>query len=135
VVTDHEALLSRRTLLGAGIGGLVLASSCTTRHATPQPDPDARAIDAARRGERMLLESYAEGTDGHTTHLAHLRALGDDLPPPTPDPVPRGVRPPPETVTVQPLLDAARTAIQGGTAALLASIAASHAVLSGVRVP
>lgn len=113
----------------------MLVSGCTTRAAKPAPDPDAAAIDAARRAERILLATYAEGTDGHTTHLAHLRALGDRLPPPSPGLMLRGGGKPPEPATVQPLLDAARNATRGSTASLLASIAASHAVDSGVRVP
>lgn len=134
-MTDHEALLSRRTLLAAGVGGLVLVSGCTTGPSKPPPNPDAAAIDAARRAERLLLETYADGTDGHTIHLAHLRALGDRFPPPSPGGMLHAADRPPEAPTVQPLLDAARDATRGSTAAVLASIAASHAVLSGVSVP
>ena len=94
-------------------------------------DPDEAALDAARAGERTLLAAYADGTDGHTVHLAHLRALGATLTTPTPGAVvpAGGVRP--EEATVQPLMAAARNARRGNTAALLASIAASHAVLAG----
>jgi hypothetical protein len=134
-VTDQQALLSRRAVLAGGIGGVALLSGCTSGPAKPRPDPDAAALEAARRAERTLLETYADDTDGHTIHLAHLRALGDRLPPPSPGPALRGGGNPPEALTVQPLIDAARNAKRGSTAALLASIAASHSVLSGVRVP
>lgn len=92
-------------------------------------------MEAARQTERTLLQTYADDTDGHTIHLAHLRALGDRLSPPSPGTTLHAGGRPPEAATVQPLLDAARNATRGGNAALLASIAASHAQLSGVPVP
>ena len=123
-----------RAVLAMGIGaGVTVLAGCTGSHPTPAVDPDAAALDAARASERTLLAAYAEGTDGHTVHLAHLRALGATMTTPTPGAVvpAGGVRP--EEATVQPLMAAARNARRGNTAALLASIAASHAVLAGVR--
>jgi hypothetical protein len=120
------------------VGGVALVCGCTGRHAAPVADPDAPALEAARRGERSLLADYAEGSDAYTVHLAHLRALGGQAPTPAATGSPaRGVPsgPAPERATVQPLLDAARNAQRGRTAAVLASIAASHAVLGGVTVP
>src|SRR5437868_4402761 len=100
-VTDHEALVSRRAVLAmgtravlamgtravlaTGIGaGVTVLAGCTSSHPKPAVDPDEAALDAARAGERTLLAAYADGTDGHTVHLAHLRALGATLTTPTP---------------------------------------------------
>jgi hypothetical protein len=132
-VTDHEPLLSRRALLAAGVGGVALVTGCTSHPAKPPADPDRAAIETARLTERTLLETYAEGTAGHTVHLTHLRALGDTGATPSPDRLPSGGSVPPERATVAPLMEAARNARRGRTAALLASIAASHDVLSDVR--
>ena len=126
--------MGTRAVLATGIGAAVtVLAGCTGSHPKPAVDPDQAALDAARAGERTLLAAYADGTDGHTVHLAHLRALGATLTTPTPGAVvpAGGVRP--EEATVQPLMAAARNARRGNTAALLASIAASHAVLAGVR--
>ena len=126
--------MGTRAVLATGIGaGVTVLAGCTGSHPKPAVDPDQAALDAARAGERTLLAAYADGTDGHTVHLAHLRALGATLTTPTPGAVvpAGGVRP--EEATVQPLMAAARNARRGNTAALLASIAASHAVLAGVR--
>lgn len=140
MVTDHEALLTRRALLAAGMGGIVLTIGCTTRNARPVADPDAAAIEAARRGEQLLLAGYAEGSAAHAVHLAHLRALGgtppsagpDGSPAPSPAPSAAPGQAATESTTVGPLMAAARSAHHGSTAALFASIAASHAVLVGV---
>jgi hypothetical protein len=126
-------VLSRRALLVAGAGGLALAVGCTNRSSKPIVDPDAAAIDAARRAERMLLAAYAEGTAGHSLHLTHLQALGGSLPSVSPGQTPSSTGVAAESSTVAPLMDAAAKARSGSTAALLASIAASHAALSGVR--
>lgn len=135
-MTDHDGPLSRRTLLAAGIGAGVLAvAGCTHGRSRSVTDPDAQALEAARRSERLLLAAYADGTAGRTIHLAHLRALGDTSPPPPPGPDAGPATARPEGPTVAALLDAARNAGRGATAALLASIAGSHATLGGVPVP
>jgi hypothetical protein len=126
-------VLSRRALLVAGAGGLALAVGCTSRRAKPIVDPDAAAIDAARRSERLLLGAYAEGTAGHSLHLAHLQALGGSVASPSPGQPANTTGVAAESSTVAPLMDAAVKARRGSTAALLASIAASHAALSEHR--
>jgi hypothetical protein len=84
-------------------------------------------LASARAGELALLSSYAEGTPDHAAHLTHLRALGG-TPGPGPAPAYTDVR-----LSV-PVLQAAAVRARGGaTAATLASIAASHAVLTATR--
>jgi hypothetical protein len=125
-VTDHDGRLSRRALLGAAV--IVVAGCTTTRHPAA-PDPDAATVAAARDSELQLLASYVTGTPEHTAHLAHLRALGGDLPssPATPGTATQATAD--EAASVPVLQAAARGAHNGTTAAVLASIAASHAVL------
>jgi len=134
-VTDLEARLTRRALLGAGV--LVVAGCRTARHAAA-PDLDTTTLSAARAGEVALLSSYAEGTPDHAAHLAHLRALGGDVSSPGPSP---GVTPTPSGPpgytdvgsSVPVLQAAANRARAGASAAVLASIAASHTVLAARR--
>jgi len=81
-----------------------------------------------------MLASYAEGTPDHSAHLAHLRALGGTAPSPA-TAAPTGTPPVPAAYTdvqtsVAVLQAAAARVRAGGTAAVLASIAASHAVLT-----
>ena len=132
-MTDDAALLSRRALLAAGVGGLALAAGCSSPARKKSHDPDEVAILAARASELALLQTYADGTEQHAAHLAHLRALGGAVPSPTPPASPSTNNAANEAATVAPLMDAARRAQRGETAALLASIAASHVVMSGSR--
>ena len=136
-VRSHEPLLSRRALLAAGVGSVAVAAGCTSSPPKRVEDPDAAALEAARLRERTLLATYAEGSEGHAVHLDHLRALGGATPTagagpttPPPSPSPTGTT---ESSSVAPLMAAARAARNGSTAALLASIAASHAVIADVR--
>src|SRR3954453_23831053 len=132
-VTDLEPRLTRRALLGAGV--LVLAG-CKARAHSSSSDPDAAALAAARAGEVALLSSYAEGTPEHSAHLTHLRALGGA--PPSPGSTPSTSPSPGYTdvrASVAVLQTAATRARAGATAATLASIAASHAVLSSPPRP
>ena len=114
---------------------LVLAA-CKSRAHSSSSDPDAAALAAARAGEVALLSSYAEGTPEHSAHLTHLRALGGA--PPSPGSTPSTSPSPGYTdvrASVAVLQTAATRARAGATAATLASIAASHAVLSSPPRP
>lgn len=142
-MTNLEPRLTRRALLGAGV--LVLAG-CRSHGHSASPDADAAALASARAGELALLSSYAEGTPDHAAHLTHLRALGGTPPSPagtqspgnsqSPGNTP-GPGPAPAYTDVRlsvPVLQAAAVRARGGaTAATLASIAASHAVLTATR--
>ena len=132
-VTDHATRISRRALLAAGVGAAGLAAACTTRKPKPGQDPDAAAVESARATELTLLQSYGEGTQAHAAHLAHLHALGGTVATASPSPSPTTTTPRLEGTTVAPLLDMARRVQRGEIAALLASIAASHAVMAGSR--
>ena len=127
-VTDHDGRLSRRALLGAAV--VVVAGCTTTRHPAAR-DPDTATVAATRDGELQLLASYAAGTPEHTAHLAHLRALGGDLPSAPATPGTGTQRSANEAASVPVLQAAARSVRNGTTAAVLASIAASHAMLGG----
>jgi hypothetical protein len=121
--------LTRRTVLGAAV---VAAAGCTTRHGDRRAgadDPDSRALAAARAAELALLAGTAEGSPAYAAHLAHLHALGGD---PAPTPAAGSTAPPATDLrsSVSRLQAAAQTARTGAAAALLASIAASHAVLA-----
>lgn len=131
-MTAEEPRLTRRALLGAA--ALVLAG-CKSRGHASSPDADAAAIASARAGELTLLSAYADGTPEHALHLTHLRALGGAAPTPggsaspTATPAYSDVR-----SSVAVLQAAAAQARSGATAAMLASIAASHAVLTVPRL-
>ena len=118
-----------RALLVAGICGAAFVVGCTSPARKPVTDPDAAALQAARTSELALLQGYAEGTEGHAAHLAHLHALGGVVPTAGPTAAPTQ-SPATESTTIASLTEAARRAQRGSTAALLASIAASHAVMS-----
>ena len=78
-----------------------------------------------------LLASTAVGTAEHAAHLAHLQALGGQ--PPTPGATPKSTTAPAYVdapASVEVLQAAAGNARDGGNAAVLASIAASHAVIA-----
>jgi hypothetical protein len=97
-------------------------------------------LASARAGELALLSSYAEGTPDHAAHLTHLRALGGTPPSPAGTQSPGnslGPGPAPAYTDARlsvPVLQAAAVRATGGaTAATLASIAASHAVLTATR--
>jgi hypothetical protein len=125
-VTEDEARLSRRALLGAAV---IVAAGCTARHRSAGADPDAPALAAARAGELVLLSNAAVGTTAYAAHLAHLQALGARPPSPgaTPPVAPPGYADAAASVPV--LQAAAERTSDGALAAKLASIAASHAVL------
>ena len=109
---------------------MLLLAGCRSHRDVAASDPDAAAIAAARAGELALLASSAEGTPDHAAHLAHLRALGAT--PPSPGATPAPAAPPYTDVrsSVAVLQTAAARARAGAIAAVFASIAASHAVLS-----
>jgi len=112
---------------------VVAVAGCTSRHRAPPPDPDAAAVAAARAGELQLLSSVPAGTPAYDAHLAHLHALGGQLPSPG-SPSPAATPSYADlTGSVSVLQAAADAAHDGATAARLASIAASHAVLAGQR--
>jgi hypothetical protein len=130
-VTDHERRFTRRAVLGATVAAV---AACTSRHRDTPADPDAEAVAAARAGELLLLAPLASGTPAHTAHVAHLRALGGT--PPTPGTTPTAAPAPAyadQLASVPVLQSAARRAHSGRNAAVLASIAASHAVLDASR--
>ena len=124
--------MTRRAFLAAAAAG---TAACTSRPARPPADPDAAAVAFAREGELRLLAGFSPGTGAYDTHAAHLRALGGALPTPTPQPVPPTARSvaAAERESVPLLQAAAVAARRGSTAATLASIAASHAVLGGAQ--
>ena len=114
--------------------GVLVLAGCTSRSHSSSSDPDEAALAAARAGELALLASYAEGTPEHAAHLTHLRALGGALP--SPGSTPNRSPAPGYTdvgASVAVLQSAATRARAGATAATLASIAASHAVLASPR--
>jgi hypothetical protein len=126
--------ISRRALLaGAGIGLLGGAGllGCTPVKQQQLPDPDAAALAAARGMELALLANYAVGDPSYRVHLAHLHALGGRPPSPADSsgPVSPRVAAAAEATSVPALQAAAIAAVRGPNAALLASIAASHAAL------
>lgn len=126
-MTDLEPRLTRRALLGTGV---LLLVGCRP-HRTVASDPDAATLASVRAGELALLASYAEGTPDHAVHLAHLRALGGTSPSPGATPTPTSAAAYTEVRGSVPTLQAAALrARSGATAALLASVAASHAVLT-----
>ena len=127
------AKLSRRSLL---IGALaVAATACTSHGQRASFDPDSAALSAARDTEHRLLASYDAAHPAYAAHLAHLRALGGPIPSPSPANAPTPASPAAaaaaERASVAQLQGAADAAVHGSNAALLASIAASHAVLGG----
>jgi hypothetical protein len=134
--------ITRRALLGCA--GLVLVGcrggSATPRPSTaPPPGPDAAALAAARTGELQLLLSYDTAIlrasarqrpplqVARALHATHLTALGASAPPATR----RGPRihdlPAALAASARSLQGLAVAAQDGGNAATLASIAASHA--------
>jgi len=115
--------VSRRALL---LATPVLAVAACRDRAPSRPDPDAAAITAARDTERRLIDGYdaAGAARVADVHRAHLAALGDATPSPSPTPASdpqRLVR-----SSVAALQRAAIGAHSGQVAATLASIAASH---------
>jgi hypothetical protein len=151
--------LSRRALLGGTLA--IAVAACTGRRPagrpTPAPDPDAARLAAAIDGENALIAAYdaaapAAGADAryvasllaaHQEHLAALQkaAGAAPLPPssspstssPTPAPTENQLRAA-ERGSSRQLADSAVSARDGAVAALLASIAAGHAVYGDRRV-
>jgi hypothetical protein len=113
----------------------VTAAACTSRRPQANLDPDAAALTAARDTEHRLLASYDAAHPAYTAHLAHLRALGGPIPSSSPvnstTPAPPAAAAAAERASLAELQGAANAAVHGSNAALLASIAASHAVLAG----
>jgi len=129
-VTVSRARPTRRALL---LGGAAVLAGCTTapRGARARPGSDDDALLAAWASEQRLLAAYAGTTPQHQAHLAHLRALEARLGrTPSAPPAPPSAD---DAATVPALHAAAIAARDGGNAALLASIAASHAVLGAGR--
>lgn len=119
----------RAVLVG---GGATLVAACTSHGKPRAADPDATALDAARQRELALLASYDAASPARIAHLAHLAALGGAAPTPTPSAptVSATAARAAEQASVAPLQTAALAAKDPDRAALLASIAASHAVLA-----
>jgi hypothetical protein len=146
---DGHRRFSRRTLLAGG-GLLVLASGCRHSSAPRLAGPDDAALTAARESERALVAAYdALAAAGRLTgfvalcrdaHARHLAALGGD-PPATPTPTSSngaGAGDATRTTALElasadVLRAAAVAASSGETAALFASIAASHTAMSSFR--
>lgn len=135
-MTARDFRPTRRALLvDVGlVGAAVSVAGCTTSHSQRvSPGPDDTALLAAWHAESRLLASYAVTAPEHAAHLAHLRALEARLavvPSGSPTPALPGAATAADVeATVAPLQEAARAARDGANAALLASIAASHAVL------
>lgn len=128
-MTTPQPRLTRRALLGAG---LVVLAGCTSHRTATATAPDAGLLAAARAGELALLASSAEGTPEHAAHLAHLQALGGQVlaPGATPASAPTSPSYVDVRASVAVLQSAADRARDGGNAALLASVAASHALLA-----
>lgn len=119
-MSDVGRAFSRRTLL---VGTAIAVAGCTTtRHV--RANPDAAAVAEARRGELELLAALDPVSPSYAVHVAHLRALGGVAPAPN---APTGSVVALARDSVATLQAAARKARSGATAALLASIAASHA--------
>jgi hypothetical protein len=118
-------VLSRRALLGA----TALALTACNGHRTPRASPDDARVGVTRELEQQLLAAYPPGSADYNTHLAHLHALGG-VPSPPPAAPDAGAAAELQRVSVGKLQAFAATAADGSVAALLASIAASHAVLT-----
>jgi hypothetical protein len=144
--------VTRRALLGAAAAGAALVA-CGGGGGGPDTEPaatataDRAAIDDAVTAERTLLAGYdallAAGTadpalaQARAEHAAHLSALlerrypssAPSASPPTLADVPTGHDlAAAERASVAELQAAATAAVDGDTAAVLASVAASHAV-------
>lgn len=123
---------SRRTLLG--VSALALAGcKHVSPPSAPRTDPDATALAAARATEVALIAA-CEGAgllEDVAAHRAHLSALGGRAvaPSPSASPLPSEARTLVRS-TADPLRNAADIAVDGIHAAILASIAASHAVMA-----
>lgn len=136
--------LTRRALLGGAVA--LAATACRSRgHEPLARDPDAEALVAARDSERALLAAYdtaiaTGGADAPTLarvradHAAHLAALHVRSSAATPAPAGADLRAA-ERASAATLRAAAVAAVQGQTAAVLASIAASHASHEVVLAP
>ncbi|HVX70563.1 MAG TPA: hypothetical protein VHA79_12835 [Mycobacteriales bacterium] len=122
--------LSRRSILGLaalGLAGCKAGSSAASGRA----EPDAAALVAARSSEAVLVAAcMATGLAGEAVvHRQHLAALGGT------ETVPTTLNTPARSAVRALLRDnadklrsAATGAVDGSTAALLASIAAAHEV-------
>lgn len=151
-----QARPTRRAVIAGGLA--LLANACRPRHNRPHTaapaEPDAAAVAAAVAGERALIAMYDAMTPAgapsgdyrvaaRDLHVQHLQALGAEpsatptttsspspgpLSSPTADDVPRA-----ESSSAARLRASSIAAESGATAALLASIAASHAILSSSR--
>jgi len=134
--------LTRRTLLGLTA---VVVTGCHKAAKRPpaRPNPDAGAIALAREIERNLLSEYdakisAASAQTRPTlvvqraiHATHLKALQAEAAAATPiPPSAHGLRADLRS-SISALQRLALTAKTGSTAALLASIAASHQVSLG----
>src|SRR5438270_12468472 len=149
-----EAKVSRRAVLGMTVAAVAAgATGCRHRASAgsgpSSPDPDAAAVDAARHGEQELIDAYQSVTPADAppddarimvrqVHEQHLRALGGTPAPTTATPAPRPVRAARALAVLERrsstrLRSAADVAVSGDTAALLASVAASHSILSAYR--
>lgn len=136
--------LSRRAVLGLAAAALAGCQRKAPRRRAPVADPDAAAMATARQSEQQLLAMYdaaiatATGDTGdllgveRAEHAAHLAALeGATVAATTPTSVPPFQR---LTSLLRESADTlhglAIAAVEGGNAAVLASIAASHTVRS-----
>ena len=133
--------VTRRSLL---LGAVATAAGCRhAGHLTAMPPADVPAVRAAAAAERALIAGFPPGDAAAGVHEVHLRALLALLPSAAPSPAastsPAGQVPPPAPTTdatalaragVPSLQAAAVAAVDGRTAALLASIAAEHAAAS-----
>jgi hypothetical protein len=155
---DAGPAVSRRTLLlGAVVGAAAVACRGESRVGNgPQTTtaPDQATVEAAVTAERRLLAGYdaalAAGGGGaalrqaRAVHAAHLSALLDRRSPSAaPSASPTGVVDGPtgrdllatERASVADLQAAASAVVDGATAGVLASVAASHAAHTSAAAP
>lgn len=126
------------------VGAALAATGCHAHHSSarrPPVDPDAAALQTARSDEAALIAAYdaalvhARGAMrahllvGRAAHDVHLKALRGTPPPVAaggaPGSIPSLLR-----ASVARLQTLASTAHVGDTAAVLASIAASHQAIA-----
>ena len=151
-----QARPTRRAVIAGGLA--LLVEACRPRRNRPRvaasTEPDQAIVDTAVAEERALIAMYDAITPAgapaedyrvaaRSLHVQHLQALGAKLPAsptPTSSPTP-GPRssstsedaPRAESSSAARLRASAIAAESGTTAALLASIAASHSILSSTR--
>jgi hypothetical protein len=128
-VSALDVAVTRRRVLALAV---TVATGCTTAHRRVTRGPDAAALAAARAAELQILQATDRAAPAYAVHLAHCRALGiSAAASPTAS---RGTTPPTGAAGASlaragvPALQAAANAMRNGAnAAVLASIAASHA--------